>query len=133
MTAPLAAVVLDHSALLALGAGHRLLSGLVAAAHQDAGRHIYVPALCLAAASADRPALGEHVGALPAMEVVELGYPAAIAVGRLVAGALDWQAAHAVVVARPDAEWPTGRAVLTEHPDVYRRRGLTAVELPPPR
>ncbi|MGI5146426.1 hypothetical protein ACQEVC_08570 [Plantactinospora sp. CA-294935] len=133
MTTPLAAVVFDHTALLALGAGHRLLSGLVAAAHQEAGRHIYVPALCLAAASADRPALGEHVGALPAMEVVELGYSAATAVGRLVSGAVDWRAAHAVVVARPDAEWPTGRSVLTGNPDVYRRRGLTAIELPPPR
>jgi len=52
---PLAAVVFDHTALLTLGAGNRLLSGLVAQAHLQPGRYVYAPALCLTAAIAQRP------------------------------------------------------------------------------
>lgn len=122
-------VVFDHTALLALGAGDRRLSGLVVAVHHDAGRYLYVPAMCLAAAAAARPALGEHVGALPAVQVVDLSYAAAVAVGRLVKQGVDWRAAHAVEVGRPDAEWLTGRPVLTQHPDVYARFGVEAIGL----
>jgi hypothetical protein len=125
----LPAVVFDHTALLALGTGHRLLSGLVAAAHRQAGRFVYVPALCLAAATATRPALGDHIGALPAMEVVELGYAAAAMVGRLIAHGVDWQAAHALEVSRPNPEWPTGRPVLTATPKAYAGRGVTTISL----
>lgn len=125
-----AAVVFDHTALMAFGAGHRLLSGLVVAAHRENGRHVFVPAICLAAASAERPALGEHFGALPAVEVVDLGYASALAVGRLVRGGLDWRAAHAAGVGRPDPEWPTGRPVLTKMPDAYANLGVTTIRLP---
>ncbi|MGB6161267.1 MAG: hypothetical protein WCF33_11300 [Pseudonocardiaceae bacterium] len=48
MTAPLVAVVFDHTALLTLGAGNRLLAGLVAQAHAQPGRYVYAPALCVA-------------------------------------------------------------------------------------
>jgi hypothetical protein len=130
VTVPPAAVVFDHTALMAFCAGHRLLSGLVVAAHQENGRHVFVPAMCLAAASADRPALGEHVGALPAVEVVDLGYASALAVGRLVRGGLDWRAAHAAAVGRPDPEWPAGRPVVTEVPDAYAGLGVTTIRLP---
>lgn len=126
-----AGVVLDHSALLALGAGHRMLSSLVVRAHHTVGRHVFVPAVCLVAAGATRPALGEHVGALPALEVVDLCYAAALSVGRLVAQGVDWQFAHAAVVGRPDPEWPTGRPVLTESPKAYSGLGVVTIQIAP--
>jgi hypothetical protein len=75
-----------HTALLLLGRGHPVLSGLVAApAHRVPGRRVYVPALRLAAAVAERPALGEHALSLPAVEVIGLGFVYALTVGLLVA------------------------------------------------
>ncbi|MEV0326222.1 hypothetical protein AB0H63_07175 [Micromonospora echinospora] len=126
-----AGVVFDHSALLTLGVGHPVLSALVVQAHREAGRHVFVPAVCLAAASSIRPALGEHVGALPVLEVVELGYAGTLSVGRLIEQGVDWQRAHAVTVARPDPEWPAGRPVVTESPKAYAGLGVVTIQIPP--
>jgi hypothetical protein len=124
-----AGVVFDHTALLALGSGSQLASRLVVAAHGQAGRHVYAPALCLAAAVAQRPALADHLGALPAIEVVDLGYAAASSVGQLVAEGLAWQASQAVDAARPSAEWPRGIPVVTAVPEVYRPYGIAPIAL----
>ena len=123
------AVVLDHTALLALGAGSRLVSWVVTKAHQEPGRYVYAPAMCLAAAVADRPALADHVGMLPAVEVIDLGYAAAAEVGRLIGGGLDWRAAHAVDASRPSLEWPAGRPVLTGVPSAYAGLGVRTISL----
>lgn len=127
MSPPPAAVVFDHTALLALGAGHRMLSGLVAQAHDDTGRYVYVPAMCLAAAVAFRPALANHVGMLPAMRVIDLDYPAAATVGSFIAASVGWRAAHAIDAARPTAEWPTGRSLLTTTPQPYSGWGIDLI------
>ena len=128
MTRPAAGVVLDHTALSLLGRGHRFLSALVAGpAHRVSGRHVYVPALCLAAAVADRPAVGEHVLALPAVDVVGLGPAHALAVGLLLAERTPWQFGHAVAVCRPDAEWPTGRPVVTAEPGRYATHHIDVI------
>lgn len=124
-------VVFDHTALLALGIGHRLLSGLIVAAHHTDSRRVYVPALCLTAAAAHRPELGEHIGALPAVEVVELGFAGALAAGVLVHKGVDWRIAHAVAAGRPDLEWPTGRPVLTATPELYDGLGVATIAIPP--
>lgn len=131
MSAPPSAVVLDHTALLALGAGHRLLSARIDAAHRGDGGPVYVPLVCLAAATAARPGLDEHLGALPAIEFVELGFAGAAAVGRLVAGGVDWQTAHAVHAGRPDPEWPAGRPVVTDQPETYAKLGVSTMLFPP--
>lgn len=124
-----AGVVLDHTALLALGSGHRLLSALVAEAHAAASRYVYVPAVCLVAAIASRPALADHVGMLPALRVVDLDYPAASAVGGFVAAGVDWRAAHAIDTARPSAEWPTGLPLMTLTPEPYAGWGIAVVSV----
>lgn len=129
MTAPPSAVVLDHTALLALGTGHRTMAGLVAEAHTDNGRHVYLPALCLAAAVGQRSALADHVGLLPAVQIVDLDYPAASTVGRLLAAGVGWQAAHAITVGLPTADWPTGRPVLTREPGTYAGWGVRVMDL----
>lgn len=121
------AVVLDHTALLALGAGSRMLSGLVVQAHVDPGRHVYSPALCVTAAVAQRPGLADHIGVLPALQVIDLDHPAAAAVGSVVAAGMDWRAGQAVSAARPTADWPTGRPVLTTSPDTYRGWGVEVI------
>ena len=129
MNAGSVGVVFDHTALLALGAGSQLASRLVVTAHGQAGRRVYAPAMCLAAAVSDRPALADHVGALPAIEVVDLGYAAASAVGQLIAEGFAWQDAQAVDAARPSAEWPAGLPVVTAMPENYHRHGIATVPL----
>jgi hypothetical protein len=122
-------VVLDHTALLALGRGNRLLSRLIDAVHRDPDLHVYVPTLCLAAATAQRPALADHIGALPSVEMIDLGYASASAVGRLIADGVDWRLAQAVDTARPDPEWPGGRPVVAELPRQYAERGVDTIAL----
>ncbi|GAA2440854.1 hypothetical protein ACFPFX_06290 [Streptomyces mauvecolor] len=113
------AVVYDESALLALGAGNRLASQFVSNTDHAATRHVYIPALCLAAADAQREGVAEHLGALEAVDIVALDFAGASTVGALVRSGLDWRLAHAVHLARPSAEWPDGCPVLTADPDLY--------------
>ena len=56
MSSPLVAVVFDHTALLALGAGSRMLSGLVSQAHLRPGRYIFA----LLAAPGARSSIAER-------------------------------------------------------------------------
>jgi hypothetical protein len=76
-----------------------------------------------------RPQLGDHVGSLLAIHVVDLGFEAATAAGVLIAAGTDWQHAHAVAAARPNAEWPTGLPVVTAAPDAYTGHGLHVISL----
>jgi hypothetical protein len=129
VTAPLIAVVFDHTALLMLGAGNRLLSGLVAQAHVQPGRYVYAPALCVVAAVAARPGLADHLGVLPAVQVIELDYPAAADVGGFIAAGVDWRSAQAIDAGRPTADWPTGRPVVTTTPEVYTGWGVKTITI----
>lgn len=125
-SAPLA-VVFDHTALLALGAGSRMLSGLVSQAHLRPGRYIFAPALCVAGAVAERPGLADHIGVLPAMQVIELDYPASASVGSFIAAGVDWRAGQAIDVGRPSVDWPAGRPVLTTTPEAYDDWGIDII------
>lgn len=129
MSSAQAAVVLDHTALLALGAGSHVVSRMVASAHRESSRYVYAPAMCLAGAVAERPAPARHIGALLAVEVIDLSYVGAAAVGELIAAGVDWRAAHAIATARPTPEWPTGRPVLTGLPDPYDGWGVPIITL----
>ncbi|WP_344396081.1 hypothetical protein [Actinomadura alba] len=120
-------MILDHTALSALGAGNRGLSRLVAEPHRTTEDYVVVPALCLAAATVERPALADHVGSLPAINVVELDFSGAAAVGHLINDGADWRMAHAVHVARPNVEWPDGCTVFSSSPDQYRQFGIPAI------
>jgi hypothetical protein len=129
VTAPLVSVVFDHTALLTLGAGNRLLSGLIAQAHAQPGRYVYVPALCVVAAAAARPELANHLGVLPAVRIIELDYPAAADVGGFIASGVDWRSAHAIDASRPTADWPMGRPVVTTTPEVYTGWGVKTITI----
>jgi hypothetical protein len=90
---------------------------------------VYVPALCLAAAVAERPAIGEHVLALPAVEVIGLGFAHALTVGLLITERMPWQYGHAVATCRPDAQWPAGRSVVTAQPRQYEGRHVAVISV----
>ncbi|WP_255948992.1 hypothetical protein [Streptomyces odontomachi] len=113
------AVLYDETALLALGSGNSLASQFIANTEHGPTRHVYVPALCLAAADGRRKGLAEHVGALPAAEIVELDFAGATAVGAHLRNGGEWRIAHAVHLSRPTPDWPDGRPVVTTSPDLY--------------
>ncbi|MCT2588422.1 hypothetical protein LHJ74_00415 [Streptomyces sp. N2-109] len=118
--------LLDHTALLSLGAGHRQLSGLIVRTAE--GRSIgQVPALCLAAAEAARSGVGEDVASLPGLEVEPVGLTAALEAGGPIGSGIDWRITHAVHLARPSAQWPGGRFVLSLRPELYRDTGIDPV------
>ncbi|MGA4840582.1 hypothetical protein [Streptomyces sp. G45] len=131
MRAGSTAVVYDETALLALGSGNRLASQFIANTEHGPTRHVYVPALCLAAADGMRKGLAEHVGALPAAEIVELDFAGAATVGGLLRDGVEWRIGHAIHLARPTVEWPDGRPVVTTEPDLYAEMPLVrTIRLP---
>lgn len=113
------AVIYDESALIALGAGSRLASQLMSNTEHGPTRHVYVPALSLASADGMRKGLADHVGALPAAEIVELDFAGASAVGALVRDGVELRLGQAIHLSRPTVDWPDGRPVLTALPDLY--------------
>ncbi|MGW7417223.1 hypothetical protein [Streptomyces sp. NPDC054863] len=113
------AVVYDETALLALGGGNRLASQFIANTEHGPTRHVYVPALCLASADGRRKGMAQHVGALPAVEIVELDFAGVATVGALLRDGVDWHLGHAIHLSRPTVDWPDGRPVLTAEPDLY--------------
>jgi hypothetical protein len=111
-------VLLDSSALLALGAGNQWLSRLLGAA---AGRDlkVFTTALCLTAAVAERPLLADHIGGLAPIAVLDLTYSSASVSGTLIANGINWRHAQAVADARPSLEWPDGLTIVTTEPQAY--------------
>ncbi|MCP3817941.1 hypothetical protein NLX86_07275 [Streptomyces sp. A3M-1-3] len=130
---PPRAVVFDDTAALALGAGNRMASRLVVEAEKDPALRVYIPALCLAVAERDRAGVAEHVGALPSVDITELDFVAAAAVGKrlrteaVAKGMEDWSGAHALHLALPSVEWPRGRPVLTRIPTRYKDTGIRTI------
>lgn len=124
------AVIFDDTALLALGSGSILASRIASAAVSDGPRTVFVPTLSLAAAEALRLGVAEHAGALPSLELVELDFSAATRVGGLVRSGIGWGTAHAIHVAWPSPQWPTGLPVLTTSPRLYDKAELHTIRIP---
>ncbi|AQU67349.1 hypothetical protein [Streptomyces niveus] len=134
---PARAIVLDDSAALALGAGNRMASRFVVEAEKDPTLRVYIPALCLAVAEADRAGVAEHIGSLPSVDITALDFAGAAAVGKRLRGLADagsetddgWSGAHALHLAMPSVEWPRGRPVLTGYPARYKGTGVRTIQL----
>ncbi|WP_329146809.1 hypothetical protein OG275_20610 [Streptomyces niveus] len=136
---PPRAIVLDDSAALALGAGNRMASRFVVEAEKDPTLRIYIPALCLAVAEADRAGVAEHIGALPSVDITALDFAGASAVGKRLRGLSEdartdpyedgWSGTHALHLAMPSVEWPRGRPVLTGYPARYKGTGVRTIQL----
>ncbi|MHC0432408.1 PIN domain-containing protein [Streptomyces sp. O3] len=128
------AVVYDETALLALGSGNQLASQFMANTEHGPTRHVYVPALSLLGADSLRKGLAEHVGALPAAEIVELDFSGVAAVGALMRDGVEWRLGHAVHLSRPTPDWPDGRPVVTTTPELYADMPLVrTIRLPEQR
>lgn len=128
------AVIYDETALLALGSGNRLASQFMSNTEHGPTRHVYVPALCLLAADSMRKGMAEHVGALPAAEIVGLDFAGVAAVGALLQDGVEWRLGHAIYLSRPTIDWPDGRPVLTVEPELYADMPLVrTIRLPEQR
>lgn len=115
-------IVLDHHGLLALGRGHRLLSGFIVAAHEDPLFTVIVPALGLAEATRSRPGIATHLAQLSAVEVASVDRIVADTMGRTAASLFPgqgWPVLHAAAVSMT-----TGWEVATTEPEAYRGLGV---------
>ncbi|WP_051840815.1 hypothetical protein [Streptomyces sp. NRRL F-5126] len=119
-------IVLDHTAVIALCKGHRLLSGLAVVEVDDPLRRVHVPALCLIAASVELPGAAAHTGALPGLEFLPLDFAGAAAVEQATVAGVDWRHAHAVYASAADQG---GGQVLTAIPEAYDGTGVWAVDI----
>jgi hypothetical protein len=124
-----AGIIFDHHALAAVGHGHRTLAGYVVQAHQDPLFVIAVPAVCLAEAARQRPAVSTHVAQLPAIEVQALDQIGADTMGRIaqtLRPAGGWPVLHAVTAALT-----TGWEIATTHPEDYKGFGVPLLPVAP--
>jgi hypothetical protein len=122
-------IILDHTAVLALCRGHRFLSGLATVETADPAQRAQVPALCLVSASLELPGATAHVGALPGLEFIPLGFAGSAAVEQLAASGVDWRHAHAVFAAVSE---PVDGQVLTASPEAYDGTGVWVVDIAKP-
>lgn len=122
-------IILDHTAVIALCRGHRLLSGLAVVEVPEPDGRAHVPALCLVAASMELPGVAAHVGALPGLEFLALDFAAAAVVEEVIASGVDWRAAHAVCASVSGA---VDGQVLTALPELYDGTGVWAVDIGKP-
>ncbi|MCP3816752.1 hypothetical protein NLX86_00945 [Streptomyces sp. A3M-1-3] len=122
-------IILDHTAVVALRRGHRLLSSIVVVEVDDPEQRAHVPALCLVAAGMELPGTAAHAGALPGLEFLPLDFAVAAAVEDATMAGIDWRYAHAVFAAVSGA---VEGQVLTATPDAYDGTGVWAVDIGKP-
>ncbi|WSR46050.1 hypothetical protein OG196_43915 (plasmid) [Kitasatospora purpeofusca] len=120
-------VVLDDTAMVAAGRGNLLASRLIHRAHAEAGWHLYAPACALVEADRDRPGTAEHLAALPAVTVLDLDLPAALAL----AADNTWAQAHTRYAAAPTPERPEGAVVATTDPTRWKGQPVRVIDLTP--
>ncbi len=120
-------VVLDDTAMVAVGRGNILASRLIHRAHAEPGWYLYAPACALVEADRERPGTAEHLAALPAVTVLDLDLAAALAL----AAESTWAEAHARHVAAPTPERPDGAVVATVDPDRWKAQPVRIIDLTP--
>jgi hypothetical protein len=120
-------VVLDDSAMVAVGYGNALASRLIHRAHAEAGWHLYAPACALVEADRARPGTAEHLATLPSIIVVDLDLPAALAVAR----EATWATAHTRYTAEPTPERPDGAFIATAQPDRWKGQSVRVLDVSP--
>lgn len=119
----MARLILDHSALAAMGR-HPEVSALIVEADEDDRQFLRVPALCLTAAESMKAGVSRHVGFLSSLEVMDLTRAETAKVGALIALGVDWRKAHAVALAR-EYRCP----VVTLQPEGYSSYGVETITL----
>ncbi|WP_329453908.1 hypothetical protein [Streptomyces sp. NBC_01497] len=120
-------VVLDEIVMVAAGQGNVLVSRLIHRAHAEAGWYLYAPARALVEADRARPGTAEYLAALPALTLLPLDLPTALAVAADPAGA--WSMPHALHAAQPTPERPDGAVIATIHPDRWTGHPVRTLNL----
>lgn len=118
-------VVLDDTAVVAVGHGNLLASRLIHYAHAEPGWFLYAPACVLVEADRARPGTAEHVAALPGLTILDLDLPAALAV----AADTTWAAAHVRYAARPTPYRPDGAVIATADPNRWKGQQVRILDL----
>lgn len=124
------AVVLDHTTAAALYDPASPFSEAAAAFYVQASGglgDLYAPVLSLADGDGEHPGLLRYIDGLRFVELVPFDVAAALAGTELRRAGHSWAVAHAAHVARPSAEFPAGRFLLTLTPDAYEGLGVQAV------
>ncbi|MER5312600.1 hypothetical protein ABT034_33025 [Streptomyces sp. NPDC002773] len=124
------AVVLDHTAATALHDPKDPFNEAVAAFYVQASGGLgtlYAPVLCLTAGDTDRPGLLAYINGLRFIQIEAFDTAAALAATGLLHAGHSWAAVHAIHAARPSADFPTGRYLLTLEPELYEGTGVQAV------
>ncbi|MEU9442307.1 hypothetical protein AB0D42_15585 [Streptomyces sp. NPDC048304] len=120
-------IVLDATAMAAAGQGNVLASRLIHRAHAEAGWYLYAPACALVEADRTRPGTAEHLASLPAITILGLDLPAALAVARHT----TWAAAHCRYAAQPTPDRPDGAVIATTTPDAWIGDPVRVLDLNP--
>lgn len=120
-------IVLDETAMAAVGGGNILASRLVHRAHAESGWFLYAPACALVEADRARPGTAEHLAALPGITVLDLDLPTALAVARQE----TWAAAHSQYAAQPTPDRPDGAIVATTAPKRWEDEPVRILDLNP--
>lgn len=120
-------IVLDGTAMEAVGRGNALASRLVHRAHTQAGWFLYAPTCALVEADRARPGTAEHLAALPGVMILDLDLPAALAV----AARKTWAEAHSQYAAQPTPERPDGAIIATAAPHRWKGAPVRVLDLNP--
>ncbi|MER6610090.1 hypothetical protein ABT282_30320 [Streptomyces sp. NPDC000927] len=120
-------IVLDDTAMTAVGRGNVLASRLIHRAHAEAGWFLYAPACALVEADRSRPGTAEHLAALPGITVLDLDLAAALAVAQQE----TWAAAHSQYAAQPTPDRPDGAVIATAAPDRWKDEPVRVLDLTP--
>ncbi|MFD5514266.1 hypothetical protein ACFWIB_42375 [Streptomyces sp. NPDC127051] len=123
-------VVLDHTAVTALHDPKDPFNEAVAAFYVQASGGLgtlYAPVLSLTAGDTERPGLLAYIHGLRFIEIEPFDTAAALAATELLHAGRSWAAVHAIHAARPSANFPSGRYLLTLTPEAYENTGVQAV------
>ncbi|RDD85149.1 hypothetical protein [Streptomyces parvulus] len=118
-------IVLDDTAMAAVGQGNILASRLIHRAHVEADWFLYAPACALVEADRARPGTAEHLASLPGITVLDLDLPAVLAVARQ----RTWAAAHCLHTAQPTPDRPDGAIVATTDSSRWSGEAVRVLDL----
>lgn len=121
-------LVLDTPTLLAL-AGNRQVSALIHRAHFETETRLWAPALSVLEADRERLGIAEHVGQLEVLHIVDLDYPAVLAVAAMQRDGVPPGIGAAIHAARHVPEWGAGALVATVDAKAYKGRGVPVLDL----
>ncbi|MFJ1847051.1 hypothetical protein [Streptomyces sp. NPDC088146] len=124
------AVVLDHTTATALHDPKDPYNEAVAAFYVQASGGLgtlYAPVLSLTAGDTERPGLLAYVHGLRFITIEPFDTTAALTATELLHSGHPWAAVHAIHAARPSADFPSGRFLLTLTPELYEGTGIQAV------